>query len=321
MDSDQKEKTFGNIHKSNKTRTAEKKQALQDYTVEGLNQRAMLKKQALSGIAPHGGSIERVNNEERLNFTSDTNRSKINSKDLFRKREKSIDLSMQSNQFRSFQQNVVTNALIKSNKLHKQATGFIGSKDFRRSEERELDKCTFNPKSFNHHSRFKTIKARLSDYIKGEQPYHRNVEQGYPAMYPKEHRVQSLASPGKFMILDSNEKMTPKNKTDNSGSYSLSSTLKAKLKPNIYASPSSNLGVVLKFGYSHKFQEKNYYRLSSTKNGNTTSKRAKNVQSSTQTVRLSFHENKGACVKSKMKTPKKKLDKKRTLSINTAFNL
>ena len=131
-------------------------------------ERANYKKQGYSGIAPHGGSIERVNNEERLNFMSEANMSKIDARSVFRTREKSIDLSMKCNQAGSFQQNVMTNKLMETNNLSKYLTGFIGNKDFRTTEERELDKCTFNPKFYPNHKRYKSINSKLSPYIKGD---------------------------------------------------------------------------------------------------------------------------------------------------------
>lgn len=45
---------------------------------------------------PHGGALEKLNNEERLNFLSDANLSKIDNNSANRRAEKSVDLSMRT---------------------------------------------------------------------------------------------------------------------------------------------------------------------------------------------------------------------------------
>lgn len=99
------------------------------------------KKVANSGLVPHGGGAEKLNNEERLNILTDHSPSKFEeTKALFDIREKSIDLSLKSGSFQSGTHDLLSSKLINSNKLSKYLTGIIGNKDFRSSEERELAK-------------------------------------------------------------------------------------------------------------------------------------------------------------------------------------
>lgn len=93
-----------------------------------------------SSLLPHGGGIEKLPNEERLNIQTTENTPKIDSKVAFQQREKSIDLSMNSGNIMNATQDLLTRKLICSNKLSKYLTGFIGKKDYRTSEERELEK-------------------------------------------------------------------------------------------------------------------------------------------------------------------------------------
>ena len=50
---------------------------------------------------------------------------------------------------------MLTEKLINSNKLSKYLTGPLGKKDHRTTEQREVDKCTFNPKVCSKHRRYK----------------------------------------------------------------------------------------------------------------------------------------------------------------------
>jgi len=90
-------------------------------------------------FAPHGGAIEKQQNEERLNVQT-TREMKIEPKAAFEHREKSIDLSIGSSKNFDGKQIMLTKNLINSNKLSKYLSSFIGGKDYRTTEERELDK-------------------------------------------------------------------------------------------------------------------------------------------------------------------------------------
>ena len=122
-----------------------------------------------TGFDSHGGAIEKLNNEERLNVLTDGNLSKIEINSVYKKGEKSIDLESYQRMAMKSNPNFVTEKVMNSNKLSKYLTNFIGKKDYRTTEEREYAKCTFNPKFYPKHRRYKTIKARLTNYIQGEQ--------------------------------------------------------------------------------------------------------------------------------------------------------
>ena len=92
-----------------------------------------------STLIPHGGAFEKPHNEERLHVQSNEE-IKIEPKASFDTREKSIDLTIKSGSILGNSQSLMTQKLINSNKLSKYLTGFIGKKDYRTSEERELDK-------------------------------------------------------------------------------------------------------------------------------------------------------------------------------------
>jgi hypothetical protein len=90
---------------------------------------------------PHGGALEKLNNEERLNFLSDANLSKIDNSSLHRRQEKSVDLDLRSGvPIDRHSSDMITNQVISSNMLSKYLTKFLGNKDYRTTEERELDK-------------------------------------------------------------------------------------------------------------------------------------------------------------------------------------
>lgn len=125
------------------------------------------------GWVPHGEEAEKVNNEERLNIQTEWTPLKNNGKMINRNKEKSIDLSGKSGSYHGWNQNILTAKLLNSNKLSKYLTTFICGKDFRSSEERELDKWTFQPKFFVKHRRYKTIKGKITGYINGESTLER----------------------------------------------------------------------------------------------------------------------------------------------------
>lgn len=58
-------------------------------------------------------------------------------------------------------QSMLNEKLINSNKLSKYLTGTLGKKDYRTTEQREVDKCTFIPKVYSKHRRCKAIKIKL----------------------------------------------------------------------------------------------------------------------------------------------------------------
>jgi len=291
-------------------------------------QRINIKEPCLSGLIPHGGGIEKLNNEERLNILSDPNFSKIDADSVFKKREKSIDLSMKSNGLNLYKRDIVANKLINNNKLSKYLTSFIGKKDFRTTEERELDKCTFNPKIYSKHRRYRTIKAKLTDYIKGEvdiseDDYMLSKHENFKIINKNNsssHRGKSLANPLASSLVTSDDGYLNKNKGNNSNSISIINEMTAD--QNIYSSKTpSNLGIVLTFGYSHQFKERKYYKtLGSSSKAKNIANREKHVKSPTHTVRLSQH-NQSSGIKSKELTPTTNNDKKRALSINSAINL
>lgn len=101
--------------------------------------REIMKRYSNSGLMPHGGAIQKPHNEERLNIQSDGITPQIETKESFHNREKSIDFSMKSNSVIGQTQDLFTQRLIDNNRLSKYLTGFIGKKDYRTSEERELD--------------------------------------------------------------------------------------------------------------------------------------------------------------------------------------
>jgi len=90
---------------------------------------------------PHGGALEKLNNEERLNFLSDANLSKIDTYSLNRRAEKSVDLSLRTGALISQNSpDYITNKVISNNMLSKYLTKFIGNRDYRTTEEREYEK-------------------------------------------------------------------------------------------------------------------------------------------------------------------------------------
>lgn len=120
-----------------------------------------------SGLLPHGGSTGKQNNEERLNVLNEGSIAKASARSPCQTIEKSIDLSERSDSEGRHHQQMLTQTLINNNKLSKYLTSFVGKKDFRTTEEREFAKCTFNPKLYPKHRRYKAIKGKLSSYING----------------------------------------------------------------------------------------------------------------------------------------------------------
>lgn len=113
-----------------------------------------------STFLPHGGGLEKPHNEERLNVQTNEE-VKFEPKASFDEREKSVDLTMKYGSIINNHHSMLTEKLINSNKLSKYLTGTNGKKDYRTTEQREVDKCTFNPKVYSKHRRCKAIKIKL----------------------------------------------------------------------------------------------------------------------------------------------------------------
>jgi hypothetical protein len=212
-----------------------------------------------SSLLPHGGGIEKLPNEERLNILTAENTPKIEAKATFLQREKSIDLSMNSGHMMNATQDILTKKLICSNKLSKYLTGFIGKKDYRTSEERELAKWTFNPRTYPKHRRYKQIKAKLSPYIKGkklatgdESTKKRNLKTKIFRTKDDERFLKSDRSILSKSKHNESDFMTVKHKNRQFCSYN--GTLKSN--SGVFATESPNLESLLKFGYSHGYQQK-----------------------------------------------------------------
>jgi len=109
-----------------------------------------------------------------------------------------------------------------------------------------------------------------------------------------------------------------KDKNDNITSVSVLNGMRSI--PTIYSNKNATgLNSVLKFGYTHRYQEKNHYKtvVKPIQKINQNS-RKKLLFSPVHTVRLSFYDNNpSSFLNSKMLTPERN-NKKRALSINSA---
>lgn len=156
-------------------------------------------------MAAHGGALEKLNNEERLNFLSEANISKIDGMNsLNRRAEKSVDLSFRTgNLLDRNSTDFITNKVISSNLLTKYLSKFIESKDYKSTEEREYEKCTFKP-NFENKNKFKNVKSKLAGYIKDSdaEDINRNIAL-FSASENVKGIVQSRQSIGRGMSLDS----------------------------------------------------------------------------------------------------------------------
>lgn len=142
--------------------------------------------------APHCG--ER-GNEERLNFLSDANLSKIDNMSIGRRAEKSVDLTMRSGGLLDHPSEMITSKVISNNTLSKYLTKFIGNRDYRTTEERELAKCTFRPRFVNKH-KFKRVKGKVAGYIK-EEGSHSRVRD--IALFAASENIKSVVSSQSIM--------------------------------------------------------------------------------------------------------------------------
>lgn len=246
-----------------------------------------------SAILPHGGALEKPHNEERLNIQNNE-QIKIEPKASFDNREKSVDLSIKSGSIIGNSQSLLTQSLINSNKLSKYLTSFIGKKDFRTSEERELDKCTFNPRFYAMHRRYKAIKTKLSPY-KNDKMINRSLSKNSDyiekskRMSPTSYSVIKNSQSSKKhtysvykvdLFCDKNKAISSPNRSrvvNKSTSKSLSSfNFQTKDK-------SSNLNSLLKFGYTHSFQQKQESQIYQTFGSRASKlKRVKCIMSPTQ---------------------------------------
>lgn len=294
-------------------------------------ERNLLKKQTLSSFVPHGVGVEKFYNEERFNTMTDRNLLKTDPTSVFKKREKSVDLSLKSSKASNKYRNLITEKLINSNKLAKYLTEFIGNKDFRTTEQRELDKWTFTPKFYSTHRRYKTIKGRLSNYLKGDEEYGR-AGQSTVHMIENQSSLQNCKSADSrySSILATRQHLPQVNENiykqtnfqDNWKSIILIEELKAN--PSLFKSETpTNLEIDLKFGYSHKFKEKaEFKKVSKSKKQRAIKTRELHAKSPGHTVKLSlndFNVSNGSFNKTFSRSIE--FDKKRNYSINSEIKL
>lgn len=220
-------------------------------------------------MAAHGGALEKLNNEERLNFLSEANISKIDGMNsLNRRAEKSVELSFRTGNFLDRNStDFITNKVISSNLLSKYLSKFIESKDYKSTEEREYEKCTFKP-NFVNKKKFKNVNSKLAGYIKENdaEDKNRNVAL-FSASENIKGLVQSRQSIGRGMSLDSrlNSSIWMSDggflfKTKANETTTVSVLNEMRSIPTIYSNKNaSGLGGILQFGYSHKYHEKKHY--------------------------------------------------------------
>ncbi|CAI2379575.1 unnamed protein product [Moneuplotes crassus] len=217
---------------------------------------------------PHGGALERLNNEERLNFLSEANLSKIDSSANCRQ-EKSVDLDFRSGAMLDRNSaDFITNRVIHNNQLSKYLTKFIGNKDYRTTEERELDKCTFKPKFVNK-KKFKNVKGKVSGAIKEKD--HKSRERDIALFSASENirgAIQSSQSVSRGLSADGrfNNSLSMSDggflfRTDDDEASTISVLNEMRSVPTIYSNKNvAGLGGILQFGYSHKFHAEKHYK-------------------------------------------------------------
>lgn len=219
--------------------------------------------------APHGGALERLNNEERLNFLSDAALSRIDNNSVHRRQEKSVDLDLRSGALLDRNStDFITNKVINNNQLSKYLTKFIGNRDYRTTEERELAKCTFKPKFLNR-TKFKRVKGKLAGYIKEDDSTSRTRD---IALFSASENIKSVIqgshSVGRGGSVDGrmNNSLCMSDggfllRTNDDETSTISVLNEMRSIPTIYANKNvSNLGGILQFGYSHKYHEKKHYK-------------------------------------------------------------
>jgi hypothetical protein len=219
--------------------------------------------------APHGGALEKLNNEERLNFLSDANLSKIDNNSIHRRQEKSIDLDLRTGTLLDkHSTDMITNKVINNNMLSKYLTKFIGNKDYRTTEERELDKWTFRPKFINKR-KFKNVKGKVAGYIKEEDSQSRTRDIAmFAASENIKSVIQSCHSVGRGLSADSrfNNSLWMSDggflcRTIDDETSTISVLNEMRSIPTIYSNKNvAGLGGILQFGYSHKYHERKHYK-------------------------------------------------------------
>lgn len=229
---------------------------------------------------------------------------KIEPKALFDNREKSVDLSIKSSSFLGNSQSLLTQSLINSNKLSKYLTGFIGKKDFRTSEQRELDKCTFNPKFYAMHRRYKAIKTKLSPFKSGKMlnrsltkksDYMEKSKRMSPSSYSVVKNSQSSKKHTYSvytidLFREKHKNISHPNRSRVVNKHSSKKTIDFQTKDK-----TSNINSLLKLGYTHSFQQKQEHQTSQTFAKRVDKlKRTKYAMSPTQTVKLKLRSSSSA---------------------------
>lgn len=120
---------------------------------------------------------------------------------------------------------------------------------------------------------------------------------------PTGPRTKSLAHHIEFSILKANKDFNLQNELNNSHTNSIPKNL--QLKKSMYASNSSNLGTVLRFGYSHNYQEKAFSKQSTSMKKISNDSKANGRRSPSSTVRLSLRDNLLNSIKPAIFTPNK----------------
>lgn len=146
-------------------------------------------------------------------------------------------------------------------------TKFIGNKDYRTTEERELEKCTFKPKFVNKH-KYRKVRGKIAGYIKEDTEENRARD---IALFRASENVKSVANSHSMLrghSMDSrlNQSLCMsdggflyRTKDDETSTISVLNEIRSI--PTIYANKNvSDLGGVLQFGYSHKYHEKKHYK-------------------------------------------------------------
>lgn len=159
---------------------------------------------------------------------------------------------------------LITSKVINNNLLSKYLTKFIGNRDYRTTEEREYEKCTFNPKFINK-GKFKNVDSKLSNYINEKEVTARRRDIAlFGASENIQNFVKTSRSAGRCISYDgrinnslcmSEGGFLHRNNRDETSSISLLNEMRSI--PTIYSNRTvAGLGSILKFGYSHRYYEK-----------------------------------------------------------------
>jgi hypothetical protein len=187
---------------------------------------------------------------------------------LPRRGEKSIDLDLRSAvPLEQHTSQMITSKVIAGNMLSKYLTKQIGNKDYRTTEERELDKCTFKPKFVNK-KKYKNVGSKVSGIIKEVDKGSRTRD---IALFSASENIQNvvqtshslgrgLSADGRFnnSLCMSDGGFLYRNHDDETSTISVLNEMRSI--PTIYANKNlKGLGGILQFGYSHKYHEKKHY--------------------------------------------------------------